>query len=762
MKKKEADLKVFNAIAAHQRLDIIKAVYNKGPLSYVEIMNQLRLDPSRDAGKFAYHLRTLRQAGLLELNKTAKKYRVTSIGALVIDFSQNIEKHTLRENKRLLVRTSRLAMEEFDRNKIVNTLREEAGVPIELARKIAVETEERLLKLDTLYLTAPLIREFVNAALIEKGLQEYRHKLTRLGLPVHDVSQLIKKFNNFGRDSERVDRVMGKNVMTEYVLLDVLPREVADAHLSGLIHLSNIDMWVLKPDSFQHDIRFFLSNGYRPSTKSMMITLDPPKNLEDALAMVSTLLCSSGMEITDEEGVKHFNVFLAPFLKNIPPEDLKTVIRRFFIAMNQSLVYRSSDVSLGIDLSIPPSLKNVEVEKVGGKKAGTYNDYLEESLKIFEAILDIMIEDSNHNPLYRPHLIINVTPSNLKEKDLAALLLKTHMVASKYGNLYFVNLAPEWQKDPVYFATGVRLASDWTGDSELDTLRTGGLNTVVINLPRIAYSIKSDENKLFTDLDTTLEIVVDSLKNRHRVLEERIDRNLLSFLSQKINGESYIRMKNITLLVSFVGLNEAVKSITGKQIHEDADAMNLALKIVERLNLRTKKASRESNLRIAISQSVNFEGALRLAKLDVENFGWGKVLTQGTRYYPYYTDMITIPLESDISLTERLRLEGCFHPLLTGGHLSLIEIEETTPDTLLKLTQDISKTNNIGAYTFTRSLGYCLKCQKVFHFFAKKCPECKAVNSFINYSRLSSKYMPIEMWPQAKRENIDKRISYRL
>ena len=160
---RKASLKVFDAIAAPQRLQILRVVYTRGPLTYVDVMNQLNLSPSRDAGKFAYHLRTLRQAGLLEVDKATKKYGLTSLGVIVIDFYQNVDEHTLRDRGRLLVRTSRLAMEEFDRNKIVQALNREAGVPLELGHKIAEETEERLIKLDPLYLTAPLIREFVNA-----------------------------------------------------------------------------------------------------------------------------------------------------------------------------------------------------------------------------------------------------------------------------------------------------------------------------------------------------------------------------------------------------------------------------------------------------------------------------------------------------------------------------------------------------------------------------------------------------------------------
>ena len=75
-------------------------------------------------------------------------------------------------------------------------------MPVEIAQKIASETEARVYKFQTAYLTAPLIREIVNSILVEHGYEEYRHKLTRLGLPVADVAELILRA---GDSSDSID-----------------------------------------------------------------------------------------------------------------------------------------------------------------------------------------------------------------------------------------------------------------------------------------------------------------------------------------------------------------------------------------------------------------------------------------------------------------------------------------------------------------------------------------------------------------------------
>ena len=752
-------VKVFDAAAAPLRLRILRLIYTRGALGYSEIMNQLKLNPSRDAGKFAYHLRRLLQARLINTDKKTKKYRLSPLGNMVIGFSQSVEEHALRGEGKLFVRTSRLAMEEFDRNRIVQALNREAGVPVDLAQKVAEETEERLLKLDTLYLTAPLIREFVNAVLVEKGLQEYRHKLTRLGLPVYDVTQLIKKAEKSSIDIEGVSDLMGRNVMVEYVLLNVLPRKVADAHLSGLLHVSDADMWVLKPNEFHHDLRAFLRRGFRPgNAMSMAMALGPPRTFEAALAVASSVVETSSRELIGEQVINHFNLFLAPFVRNMSLEDVREALQRFLFNLSQV----TPRVSLGIDFRAPEVLERTRVTRTGGEVDGCYGDYFDENLKILGALLDLIFEDVDHKPVLSPHLVFNIAPRDLKDVEVEPLTLEAHKLAAKRGTPYFVNLLPSWQKGATYSATGNRLSSDWTGDWELDTVRTGDLGSVVINLPRLAYEARGRRSPFFDSLNDCLDMAVDALKIKYSAIEERMSGLLLPILSHEVAEEPYFRMKSAPLSVGFVGLNEAARIMVGEQLHEERRAVDFAIRLVNHMASQAKELSQRTGFRIAVSQSIDNEAAQRLAELDIEKYGWGTVFAQGTREAPYYTDLTVVPLEAEISLKDRLQIESAFHPLLTGGHLTLIELEEPEidPEALLGMTKEICQSYNIGAYAFTRSYGYCQNCRQIFSGQLQKCPRCKSMEGFVRYSRLSSKYLPLALWPQAKREVINRRMRY--
>ena len=140
---------ILNAASSPVRLRILKLLKSRGPLPYTEVMSALGLDPIRDAGKFVYHLKSVTGTRLVTLDKNTKKYTITELGETVVNFERDLEEYVAAKRGKLYVRTSRLSLEEFEREKIANSLISEAGVPYELAQEIAAEAEERLLRLRT-------------------------------------------------------------------------------------------------------------------------------------------------------------------------------------------------------------------------------------------------------------------------------------------------------------------------------------------------------------------------------------------------------------------------------------------------------------------------------------------------------------------------------------------------------------------------------------------------------------------------------------
>ncbi|MEM2911869.1 MAG: anaerobic ribonucleoside-triphosphate reductase [Candidatus Bathyarchaeia archaeon] len=716
-------IRVLKAVSSSVRLHILNLLFDKGPLSYTELMNLLKMSPSRDAGRFAYHLKFLLKADLVEADVESKKYSLTELGKMVIDIAEEIEKKSFKTQK-VLVRTSRYKLEEFDANKIAESLIREAGMPTELAQKIAKETEKRLLRAKTKYLTAPLIREVVNAMLIEKGLEDYRHKLTRLGLPVHDVSSLLAK-SKTSQGASFIYEEAGKNVFEQYTLLNVLPRDVADAHLSGALHLHGLSCWTLKPSEIVHDLRFFFKKGLKlEQVNILQVSYPPPKSLEAALTLVFNVLLCSARETCEAQTLEYFNVFLAPFMRGVEIARAKEVLRLFIFNINHRV-----NVSLNLELTVPEFLAEKLAVGASGEPLGIYRDFAEESQLLASLLLEVLAEESARKPLLNPKFIIKMRPETFGNDKAATILLEAHRLASEKGRIYFANLSEKNAEHSVFSSSGCKLKTDPKGDWEIDTLRTGILGYVTLNLPRIVYECEKEKKKFFEILRDRLEMSTRVLEIKYSVLKAR-GKGLLPFLTHAVDGDQYLRLESSARLINLAGLMEAAEVFSGKNIYQDENAFRFALDAAKEISDFVFKAGkREKRLLLSILPFI--EASERLARIDVERYGVSKVRFFGTREKPYYSTFSRINIQEGEKLSKTLAVEKEMRKLFNGGSLTVVELgdAEYDPNELLSLTRKLAENYEVEFFTYNRNLTYCLNCQRSWFGLLRKCPSCGAAST---------------------------------
>ncbi|MCK5187689.1 MAG: anaerobic ribonucleoside-triphosphate reductase, partial [Deltaproteobacteria bacterium] len=144
----------------------------------------------------------------------------------------------------LFVRTSDEDMSFWNRQRIVDALVKEAYVDMATAEEISKEVQEQIIASKISVITSPLIRELVNARLIEKGLEKARKMHTRLGVPLYDVDQFIlhpnKENANVPHGPEATNLTLAENIKKEYALLSVFSQSIGDAHMRGDIHLHDL------------------------------------------------------------------------------------------------------------------------------------------------------------------------------------------------------------------------------------------------------------------------------------------------------------------------------------------------------------------------------------------------------------------------------------------------------------------------------------------------------------------------------------------
>ena len=105
---------IFSVMASPNRIDILRILNSKGPLTYSELKSLAGFKSKKESGKFAYHLRKLLRKSLVALNKAERRYTITNLGKLVLSLARQIEERSIIESGKMYVRTSRHSIEEFN------------------------------------------------------------------------------------------------------------------------------------------------------------------------------------------------------------------------------------------------------------------------------------------------------------------------------------------------------------------------------------------------------------------------------------------------------------------------------------------------------------------------------------------------------------------------------------------------------------------------------------------------------------------------
>jgi ribonucleoside-triphosphate reductase len=729
---------VLDAASAPVRLHVLKLLVSKGPLPYTEIMYEAKMDPVRDAGKFVYHLKTLRKAGLVTIEKGTKKYSITDLGKILVEFSRDLEEWIAVKKGRLFVRTSKMTIEEFDRTRIASSLVTEAGMPQSLADEIASEAEERLLHFGTTYLTAPLVRELVNTILVERKLEEYRHKLTRLGLPVNDVTVLLRDASQKRLDPAWVQSSAGAAVTEEYVLLNALPRPLVDAHFSGQIHLEDAESWILKPSIFSHDPRTFFRNGLPGS--------QPPTSFEAALATILRLAKVTERQVSGEQIFDHLNILLAPFVKGVPSQRIQEAVRLFLLQLNwegfsNTLPFQSTIV---LDRTAPHSLEQYDAIGLNGKREGKYRDYSSEAEEFTRTMIDAAKEIAKDNPLVNPSITVRLRRDSISEPD--GLVSMIYDASLKYSAINF--LIQNQEESFTSSSDGCMLV----GDNADDVARGALVGTVQVNLPRIAYESSGRDERFLQTVTSVTDEAVKAVETRGRAIRERMKDGLLPLLSSQMNGVAYYGSQPMAE-ISLLGLNDAVRSHMKRDI-DAKDSLVFLKKIIETAR-RAVSESDSRTLRIRVGLHSSPEASSRLANIDAEKYGFSTIVYQGSKRYPYYTDVPTIPLTQKIPFSSRASLEGEVQKFLDGGTILPVPIGEKTEIGGLTKASQLLGESGVKQFTFSKTLSRCQSCGHVDSGGRAACSKCSS-DKLTMIARYAGRLIPLELWTDSRKKDLEK------
>lgn len=565
------------------------------------------------------------------------------------------------------------------------------------------------------------------------------------GVRETDIETLISNGNkdnaNMAQNPETVHKYTADKVMRQYAL-SMLPTDTAKAHNNGEIHIHDLEFY---PDRslncLMHDIRPFLRNGLKVDGSGDHTSVaGPPNRLSTLMNHTGEIMLAAQQDMSGGQGMTLWNVFIAPYAEGMTTQRIKDIVQALIFNLNMAYASRGGQVpftTLGLELGIPEFLQDTPAIGPGGKTKGTYSDYSDEAQKIAHALTELLLEGDY---LGKPHLFPNTTYTLRPEYDKPEydeLKYKIHQLSAKYGSSYFINMHPKYQKThTTYMGCRTRLTTDWTGNWETDTMRTGNLAYVTINLPRIAYEAQ-DESIFLELLTQRMEMCKEILLLRKiRAHQLFYDEKLFPFISQTIdNDDSYYHMENSTLSFGFVGMAEALQALGIGELGTH-DANKTALNILQYM-YKTSQEYKKDGQRWSIIQTPAESTASRFAKLDQQKYPQ-QCIYNGTSQAPYYTNSCHLPVDTPYDLPEKIKWESKTHPLTPGGHIFHAFMGESysDPESLISLTDKITKTD-IGFWAYSSALSFCMKCNNIMKGLQNVCTQCGDTQEIEWYDRIT-------------------------
>lgn len=635
---------IFSVMASPNRIDILRILNSKGPLTYSELKSLAGFKSKKESGKFAYHLRKLLRQSLVALNKAERRYTITNLGKLVLSLARQIEERSIIESGKMYVRTTRHSIEEFNSHKIIQSLVREANMPLEQANKITEEVENKIYKFQTSYLTSSLIRETVNSVLIEHGHEEYRNKLARLGLPASDIVEILNNIDTVKNGADSIMSKASQSVFSEHLMLNILPKDIADMHLNGEISISNSGIWSLLPDTVFLNITDFAEVGLDLKGKFLNVSRIPAiKNSDDLGIALPILISLLSREVSTEivlDGI-------IPLLLEDQIREPNEIASRF-----ENILMASSVAPSYSPAGLPVTTITVQLDKFDRKS--------------IDAVLSGYRSYIASTPV--PRIGISLI-NNDKLRDY------TDTIASIVRAGGIVSILQNGSRS----INGVRKNM---GDKSSGTVMT--LQSLSINLPRLAYQSNKDETYFRARLALMIKPALSAMSMRKKAITDLIRKQMIPVIA---NSAQFIQLGTTNVIINLTGIEESVYKILGHDASNDgAEILQKVLKTAVDVAAEHGKQLGEDSIGIAM---IHDDSATRFATLDSDKYGRISLLTSNQQKTVTYSQGLTLNARELLSSDNNKHnsvIKECISidNILNGGLSLTLDVSELYSDEEVK------------------------------------------------------------------------------
>ncbi|MBP3446623.1 MAG: ribonucleoside triphosphate reductase [Clostridia bacterium] len=646
-----------------------------------------------------------------------------------------------------------------------------------IALKVTAEFEP---KIKDGQISVENIQDSVESVLIKAGYDDVakayiiyrrqREKIRNLNATMVDYKAIIDnylKINDWRvKENSTVTYSVGGLILSNsgavtanYWLSEIYDDEIGNAHRNADIHIHDLSMltgycagWSLK-QLIQEGL------GGVPGK----ITSAPAAHLSTLCNQMVNFLGIMQNEWAGAQAFSSFDTYLAPFVKvdNLSYKEVKQCIQSFIYGVNTPSRWgtQSPFTNITLDWTVPNDLAELNAI-VGGKEMDfKYKDCKKEMDMVNKAFIEIMVEgDANGRGFQYPIPTYSITRDfDWSETENNKLLFE---MTAKYGTPYFSNYINSDMEPSDVRSMCCRLRLDlrelrkksggFFGSGE----STGSVGVVTINLPRIAYLAK-DEEDFYARLDRMMDISARSLKVKRTVITKLLDSGLYPYTKRYLGT-----FDNHFSTIGLVGMNEV--GLNAKWLRADMTTEKTQQFAKDVLN---HMRERLSDYQVQYGDLYNLEAtpaestAFRLAKHDLKYYP--DIITAGCEknQTPYYTNSSHLPVGYTEDIFTALDMQDELHTLYTSGTVFHAFLGEKLPDwqSCASLVRKIAENYRLPYYSISPTYSVC-KNHGYIAGEAFTCPECGEEAEV--YSRITGYYRPVKNWNDGKTQEYKDRKVY--
>ena len=598
------------------------------------------------------------------------------------------------------------------------------------------------------------IRELVSKAGVDL-IDQYLEKL----------DWQVNENSNMAYSLQGLNNYIASEVSKTYWLNKIYPPEIREAHLSGDLHIH--DLGQLSVYCVGWDLMDLLLTGFCGAEGKVEST--PAKHFRSALGQIVNFFYTLQGEAAGAQAFSSFDTLLAPFIyyDGLNYTEVKQALQEFVFNINvpTRVGFQTPFTNITLDLK-PHQLYRDQAVIIGGKpRDKTYGDFQAEMDMFNKAFLEVMIEgDAKGRVFTFPIPTYNITKDFEWDNPNLNYLWEA---TAKYGIPYFSNFVNSDMdpKDARSMCCRLRLDT-----RKLETRGgglfganplTGSIGVVTINLPRIGYLAKTEE-EFFSLLEERLLLAKKSLEIKRKVLENFTEGGLYpytKFYLKSIYERFQQYWKNHFSTIGIIGMNEAMLNFMDENLGT-AKAQAFALKIMDYLRKRLLEFQEETQNNYNLEATPAEGTSYRLALLDKKQFP-NIICANCDGDSPFYTNSSQLPVNFSDDIFEVLDLQDELQTKYTGGTVLHIFGGERVEygQSIKALIKTVCEGYRLPYFTFSPTFSIC-----PIHGYLDGeqpiCPVCQKKTEV--FSRIVGYLRPVSQWNEGKKAEFKLRTNFDL